>query len=170
VTTATAAPAAVVDRFINATPERIWNALTRQEELQRWFFTEVKTDPRRGGNYDMWWRSEKEPERDHRRFGKYLDFDPFTRLSFEWRGDLTGPKGLQGMGDTVVTITLTPEGAGTRLRLVHTGWNSTDAARKECDGHQRGWTFFMDNLASVLESGNDRRAEFFGQHTCAGQS
>lgn len=165
-TTATA-PAVVVERFIKATPERVWNALTRQEELERWFFAEARTDPRPGGTYDVWWRSKRRPELDHRRFGKYLDFDPFTRLSFEWRGDQAGPRGLRGVGDTVVTITLTPEAGGTRLRLTHTGWNSTDLARTECDSHQGGWTFFMDNLASVLETGKDRRAEHFGEHCCA---
>lgn len=157
----------VVERFIKATPERLWNALTREEELRRWFFSEVKTDPRRGGGYDMWWRSEKEPGRDHRRFGKYIEFDPFTRLSFEWRGDADCPRGLQNVGNTVVTITLKPEGAGTRLCLTHTGWNNTELARKEVESHRGGWNFYIGNLTSVLETGADGRAAHFGQHVCA---
>ncbi len=59
--------------------------------------------------------------------------------------------------DTVVTITLTPEAGGTRLRLVHSGWPGGEAGRKHRDSHPGGWSFFIGNLASVLEEGPDLR-------------
>ena len=153
----------VVERFIRATPQRVFAALTDAQELERWFFTEVQTDPRPGGSYAMWWRSEKEPERDHRRLGRYLEFVPGERLTFEWRGDGTGPKELTQIGETTVTITLKAEAGGTRLRLVHTGWADNEVARKSRESHRGGWTFYVENLERFLAGGPDERQRLIGQ-------
>jgi uncharacterized protein YndB with AHSA1/START domain len=156
-------PEVVVERVLRAAPERVWRALTDPAELQRWFFTDCETDVRVGGSYRMWWRSAKEPAMDHERIGNYLEVVPGRRLVFEWKGGATGDKCLEGVASTVVTITLKPEGAGTRLRLVHAGWPGTPEGRESRKGHDRGWTFYFENLDGWLADGIDRRAAEFGQ-------
>jgi uncharacterized protein YndB with AHSA1/START domain len=153
----------VVERFIQAAPDRVFKALTHADEIERWFFTDVTTDPRPGGGYAMWWRSATEPQRDHDRVGRYLEFIPGRKLVFEWQGSPDCPRKFPWDKPTVVTITLSPEGTGTCLKLVHTGFDDTDTGRDSCKAHAEGWNFYADQLGRYLTGGPDLRAEKFGQ-------
>jgi uncharacterized protein YndB with AHSA1/START domain len=52
--------------------------------------------------------------------------------------------------ETLVTFTLTPVSGGTRLSLVHSGWESISAAdRPLADGYEQGWS---GKLAALRES------------------
>ncbi|MDX2115806.1 MAG: SRPBCC domain-containing protein [Planctomycetota bacterium] len=162
------APDVVVERHIRATPQRIWRALTDARELERWFFTECTTDPRPAGSYHAVWKHRSDHSKTNTRFGKYLEFQPHTRLSFEWQGSTTDPNKCLPEGLlTTVTITLTPRDGGTDLRLVHTGWPTDPLCIESRNGHEGGWTFYMNNLADVIQSGIDRRAESLEQATRA---
>lgn len=153
-----------VERWINAPASRIFSALTKAEELERWFFTEAQTDPRVHGSYRIHWRSAKDSSRDHERFGKYLEIVPDRKVVFQWQAGKSGCHSLEGVGDTIVTITLTPERGGTTVKLVHTGWADSDAGREACGGHQKGWTFYLGNLDAYLSGGPDQRSTSeFGQ-------
>lgn len=151
----------VVERWMNALPERVYTALTKASEIERWFFTEAETDARAGGSYRLKWRSATDPKRDHERLGRYLELVPSRRVVFEWSGK--GCDGLNNVSDTVVSITLTPERGGTLVRLEHTGWSATEDGRKSRDGHDKGWTFYMQNLAAWLAGEPDQRAAELGQ-------
>lgn len=155
------APSVVVERLIKADAPRIFRALTEASELTKWCFTEAATDPRTGGDYRWTWRSRVDPKRDHERFGKYLEVVPHSRIVFEWRGRVWDSN--EQMPDTVVTITLTPRGDGTLVRLVHSGWPNTTAARTLRDSHQGGWTYYMENLDAFLNGGADTRAQRHNQ-------
>jgi uncharacterized protein YndB with AHSA1/START domain len=155
-------PDVVVEKFINASPERIWKALTDGSEIEKWFFTSAETDPRPGGSYKMKWESKKDNLHNHNRWGNYLKFVPNKELQFEWRG--LGKENKSGHAFdptdehlTIVTITLTPENNGTRVKLIHSGWGATPEWEASRKGHNEGWTFYLDNLASVIESGTDLR-------------
>ncbi len=147
-----------VEKHINATPARIFRALTDAEELKTWFFSEAKTDPRTGGSYEMTWRSAKDASRDHSRFGKYLEVVPDRKIVFEWKGEV-GCKGesRETLPDTVVTITLTPRDGGTLVTLVHAQWPDSDFGRTQRESHNGGWTFYLQNLADVIEGRADQR-------------
>lgn len=149
----------VVERVIKASPERIFRALTDGAELEKWFFSECRTDPRQGGKYRFKWQAQDDPSRDHDRFGQYLEFVPNERIAFEWLGDPGGRFPLFAEARTVVTITLKKEGDATRVRLVHTGWPETEQARSTRDSHQRGWTFYIENLDRYLGGGADLRVQ-----------
>ncbi|HBS28393.1 MAG TPA: hypothetical protein DEB06_02835 [Phycisphaerales bacterium] len=153
----------VVERMIKASPQRIFRALTDAGELEKWFFSECRTDPRAGGDYRFKWRSPDEPDRDHDRFGSYLEFIPDERLVFEWLGEPTGrfalPKGMR----SIVTITLAKRAEGTLLRLVHTGWPDTQQSAALRDSHASGWTFYMGNLDRFLNGAEDLRAAHHAQ-------
>ena len=166
-TTHTTSTEVVVERLIRATPQRIFRALTVASELEKWFFTDVRTDPRPGGAYRMEWKAGQGcEETDHSRIGTYLEVVPDRRLVFEWLGvpDERHDRGYSLRGaHTVVTITLTPEGDATRLRLVHTGFADSDHGHTTAASHTNGWTFYMGNLDRYLTGGADERAREFRQ-------
>lgn len=96
------------DFFFKAAPERLWQALTLQEELTRWMGTEVIIEPRVGGRLDV---KGIYP-------GVIQEFDPPRRMVWTW-----GP--ADGSEPVTETVTLHPENGGTRLHLhvvVQTRW------------------------------------------------
>jgi uncharacterized protein YndB with AHSA1/START domain len=109
-----------VDQFLAHPPAKVWRALTDPDLLARWLmpndfrpavghaFT-FRTDPRPGAGFDGVVHCE------------VLALDPERQLCISWRG---GPL------DTTVTWTLVPEGRGTRLFLVHDGFDPDDPAQQ----------------------------------------
>lgn len=162
-------PDVVVERFIRATPQRVFEALTNPKDLERWFFTEAATDPRQGGGYQMTWRSSTDPKNDHTRIGRYLEFVPGQKLVFDWASPAPSADGggdcgdLAHVGTTIVTITLAAERDGTRLRLVHSGWKNDGRTRASRNSHNDGWSYYVEHLGSYLVGGPDTRTATHNQ-------
>ena len=66
--------------FLKATPQRVFQALTEKEELERWFLTKAEVDVRPGGAIRFEWA------RTGGVFnvGKTLVLEPPHRLSSTW--------------------------------------------------------------------------------------
>jgi len=100
-------------------PERVWRALTRPEELSRWFSDRVELDPTIGGEIILEW------DAYGRATGVVEAFDPPHKFAFRWRAHGVDPlEPLALDNSTLVTFTLASTGAGTRLELVETGFAS----------------------------------------------
>ena len=99
------------DAFYPHPPERVWNALTRREAIVRWLM-ENDFEPRVGHRFQL--RAKPQPGWDGIVNCEVLELDPPRRMAWSWKSN--APL------DTVLTITLTPESNGTRLRLAHTGF------------------------------------------------
>jgi uncharacterized protein YndB with AHSA1/START domain len=93
--------------FINATPQRVFQALTEPAELERWFVQKAEIDARPGGAIRFEWAP------DAVEIGTILVLEPPHRLSYSWEA-------LEPSA-TTITFALTAENEGTRLHLIHTG-------------------------------------------------
>lgn len=152
-----------VERFIAATPARLYRALTDATELEQWFFSDIATDPRPGGHYRGRWRSKSNPAEVRNHSGRYLELVPDHKIVFEWNADGSGASDSKDVVTTIVTITLTPEGAGTRVRLTQTGWPDSASGHESRDGHDSGWTFYLENLSNFATGAPDLRESRLGQ-------
>lgn len=143
---------AVTDRIereivVAAPPERLWEILTRPEHIARWFMMESQVDLRPGGAMVL--TSEE--------FGKFQGVvetvDPPRVFSYRWARHADTPV-AEGTA-TLVEFTLTPEGDGTRVRVVETGFASTDAVRVDQERHaeanSQGWLQVLDTLRRYAE-------------------
>jgi uncharacterized protein YndB with AHSA1/START domain len=73
--------------------------------------------------------------------GVYREVEPPSKLVFSWAWETpTSP------GETLVTLRLEPEGAGTRLLLVHERFPNAE----ECEKHRKGWTGSLERLPEVV--------------------
>jgi uncharacterized protein YndB with AHSA1/START domain len=134
----------VVERelHIDASPETVFGFFTDPALMVRWKGTKATLDPRPGGIYRV------EMSDQVIAVGEYVELDPPHRLvlTWGWEGDYAGTP----PGSSRVEITLTPDGDGTRLHLVHSGLPSAEAA----EAHGYGWDLYMPRLAIAAAGGD----------------
>jgi uncharacterized protein YndB with AHSA1/START domain len=129
--TATETLSVTVEREIPYPPEKIWRALTQPHLIEEWL---MKNDfkPAVGHRFDL--------RADWGSVGcQVLEVEPNKTLSYTWAAH-----GL----DSVVTWTLTPTRAGTRLRMEQSGFRPDQ--QQAYQGAQYGWQRFFGNLDRVL--------------------
>lgn len=129
-----------ISRVLSAPPERVWRAFTDPAALVAWFWPErlvptAETDVRVGGRYRI-----DGPGAAIAVSGEYMSVEPASRLAFTWRWD-------GETEETLVTVQLTPAGAGTELVVTHERF-ADDADR---DSHTKGWSDCLDRLPGWLE-------------------
>jgi uncharacterized protein YndB with AHSA1/START domain len=75
-------------------------------------------------------------------WGTVLEWEPPSRAVFTWHPDRT-PDTAQN-----IEVRFTSEGSGTRLELIHTGWERLgQEARKARRGYPMGWTYVLNHWA-----------------------
>jgi uncharacterized protein YndB with AHSA1/START domain len=125
--------------FINATPQRVFQALTEPAELERWFVQKAEVDLRTGGAIRFEWAP------DAVEIGTILELDPPHRLSYSWEA-------LEPSA-TTITFALTAENEGTRLHLLHTGIGEGEDWDRYYTSITSGWSAHLNNLTAWLETG-----------------
>lgn len=141
-----ALPSVTLVRRIKASPARVWAAITRPDQMLRWWgpdagpTLDVDADVRPGGRFSVTFRLLDGSE--HTPTGLYREVEPETRLSFTW--DL--PQAQEP--PSLVTFRLAPidGGDGTELTLTHE--HLPDAATRA--SHEAGWTGLLDKLPLFL--------------------
>ena len=130
-------PGPVIEREvrIEARPEIVFELLTDSEQYARWKGRKASLDPRPGGQF----RAEINDQAVA--VGEYVELDPPRRVVFTW-----GWEGhpLVPPGSSTVEITLTPDGDGTLLRLLHRGLPAG-----EVEQHTHGWDLYLSRLVEV---------------------
>jgi uncharacterized protein YndB with AHSA1/START domain len=141
-TTMTAQTTQVYSLFIKATPEAIWDAITKPEFTKQYFYAskvEFANGRRRalGPNGELWGDEE------------VLEEDPPRRLVHGWRG-LYDPE-LAEEATSRVTWEIEPqEGGVSRLTVIH---DQLEGAPKTAESVAGGWMFVLSGLKTLLETG-----------------
>ena len=132
-------------RTIPASPERVFEAWTTSEQMERWTcpdptaHVEVDIDLRVGGRYLIRMEVEGGP---FTAFGTYREIDPPRRLVYTWEWKQPHPMQVE----TVVTVEFHPVERGTEIRLTHEGF----PASSDRDGHETGWKICTEKLADMV--------------------
>ena len=141
-TTATI-PAVRLQRTLNASPERVFDAWLDSAALTKFMRPgptmkcDVVNDPRVGGKFLITMMDDNSV---HPHTGEYLEIDRPRKLVFTWYSKSTR------MASSTVTIELEPVAGGrTELTLTHVG-----LPEDQINGHNGGWTAIADMLGKVL--------------------
>jgi uncharacterized protein YndB with AHSA1/START domain len=138
-TTVDGRPAVRFERRLDHPPDAVWRMVTEPAELAYWFPCEVELDLRPGGAMRFVFSP------DFAIDGEVLELDAPRRFAFHWGAD-------------VLRFELEPDGAHTRLTLLHVLYEEgEDAAAKTA----AGWHLCLDALADRLD-GAETAAETGG--------
>ena len=139
------------DIVIDAPPERVWAVLTEPEHVAVWFSQSVEGDLRPGAGSTLTWK-------EHGSFPIVVErSEPPSFFSYRWAARSPGAEPAAG-NSTLVEFTLVPEGAGTRLRVVESGFGSLDAEQEEyVRDNTEGWKGALSSLQEYVAETLARR-------------
>ncbi len=112
-----------VDEVFPHSPEMIWKTLTTPELIGRWLMmTPTGFEPVVGNRFT--YQTTPIGRWDGLIDCQVLEAEPNERLVYSWQGGNDANVGYGSRLDTVVALTLTKVSAGTRVRLVHSGFEA----------------------------------------------
>jgi uncharacterized protein YndB with AHSA1/START domain len=136
---------------IEATPEVVFEVISRPEHIREWWSDEAEFDSAVGGSGELVFG-------DRATAGAnvvpltVVDAEPPRLFSFRWAYDsaeVAAPR-----NSLLVTFELVPSGAGTVVRLTETGFREMgwEAAVLEAqyNDHIAGWDFFLPRLGEYV--------------------
>jgi uncharacterized protein YndB with AHSA1/START domain len=145
-TTMTAQATQVYSIFIRASAEQVWDAITKPEFTQKYFYgSRIESSFEQGEPYEGFSGDRAEKLVD----GEVLEASPPSKLVTTWRAlyDLETAKEPHSR----VSWEIEPAGEGiVRLTVVHDG---LEAAPKTAENVAGGWSFVLSGLKTVLETG-----------------
>ena len=129
----------IVKREFAAPPEKLWRALTQPHLIEAWL---MRNDfqPVVGHSFKLRgdWGGVLDCE--------VLEIEPQRTLAYTWNFTHEDPRyDLR----SVVTFSLTPTAAGTRLRMEQSGFRPGQTQAR--GGAHHGWNQFLENLEQMLE-------------------
>jgi uncharacterized protein YndB with AHSA1/START domain len=139
-TTATTQATQVYSVFVKATPEQVWDAITKPEFTQQYFYG-VRIELRDGRRFstlrDMAWDEE------------VLEESPPRRLVHSWSSQYDPEMAAEE--PSRVTWEIEPQESGlTKLTVVH---DRLEGAPKTAESVAGGWMYVLSGLKTLLETG-----------------
>jgi uncharacterized protein YndB with AHSA1/START domain len=134
---------------VEATPEVVYEVISRPEHLRQWWPDEAELEPVPGATGVITFGDSSTPD-SHVVSLTVVEADPPRRFSFRWTHGAGEP--ATATNSLLVTFDLVPAGDGTLLRLVETGFRERGweaAVLEECyRDHVTGWDHFLPRLVT----------------------
>ena len=143
--------------YIDATPKKLWKALTEPAKTKRWWHVAYVTDWKSGSVFDVQQSgiTIKDPEQ------VVLESTPYSRLSYTWHTFSPEWAELNGFDEETrlkfasetrskVTFEIAKTDHVVRLTVVHDGF---DDASNVLDAIGQGWPPLLSSLKTYLETG-----------------
>lgn len=133
-------PSLTLKRHFKAPPALVFEAWTDPEKIMHWIGPEnvtpvrAEADPRVDGKFRFVMRSDDGEEHDVS--GVYREIVPNEKLVFTWAWRSMPER------ESLVTVTIKPDGDGSLLTLKHEQFFDETAAKN----HEHGWTGSLNKL------------------------
>jgi uncharacterized protein YndB with AHSA1/START domain len=131
--------AIVEELTIEATPQRVWRAITEPDEIVQWWAFEARVKPEVGSLGEFRFRPP----------AGVLQFE-MAELDQDEKVRWISRQGSPQWAGTSVTWQLMPVHNGTKLIFTHDGFAQVDEAYERTRGN---WQYFLASLKSYLETG-----------------
>jgi uncharacterized protein YndB with AHSA1/START domain len=149
------APRLRIQRTFSVAPDNLFRAWTDAVDktlvpyqAKVYWSTSPTVDANVGGHFN-WSVVSKDGEQEVFHFrGTYREYRAPRKLSFTWEWESLPISGVEGPGNTLVTLKFVPAGKGTIVILTQTGFAS-QAARQ---AHEKGWNRCFDGIEQLLRA------------------
>jgi len=146
-TTATTTATQVYQVFIKASPEEIWEAITKPEFTRRYFHRSlVDSTFEPGAPFASWSEDRTQKYVD----GEVLEADPPRLLRHTWRALYDEETALEPHSRVTWEIE-EDEGGVTKLTVVHDRLEAAPKTAESVGGD--GWSYVLSGLKTLLETG-----------------
>jgi uncharacterized protein YndB with AHSA1/START domain len=133
-----------VEQLVNASSPQVYQAFTRSTALRGWMCDVALADARPSGRLYFGWHV------GYYANGEFTELAEDEYVAFTWHG-------RNEPGTTQVKVALAAKDDGTQLTLTHGGIGSGDEWAGTAEQYEREWKRALENLKSVLETGQDQR-------------
>jgi uncharacterized protein YndB with AHSA1/START domain len=145
-TTMTEQTTQVYSVFIRATPDQVWDAITKPEFTARYFYGSVIDSTFEPGSPYLGWSSDRTQQYVD---GEVLESDPPRLLRHTWRALYDEETAAEQ--PSRVTWEIEPQDGGvTKLTVVH---DQLEASPKTALNVAGGWMYILSGLKTLLETG-----------------
>ena len=142
----TATSTQIYQVFIKASPEQVWDAITKPEFTSKYFYGSVIDSTFEPGASLNGWSSDRTQQYID---GEVLESHPPQRLSHTWRALYDEETAAEP--HSRVTWDIEPaDGGVTKLTVVH---DQLEASPKTAENVAGGWSFILSGLKTLLETG-----------------
>jgi uncharacterized protein YndB with AHSA1/START domain len=132
--------------FIKASPEAIWEAITKPEFTSRYFYGSQVESSLEPGTPFLGWSPDREQLWTD---GQVLESDEPRRLSYTWRA-LYDEQTAAEEPSRVTWEIEAQDGGVSKLTVVH---DRLEAAPKTAENVAGGWMYILSGLKTLLETG-----------------
>jgi uncharacterized protein YndB with AHSA1/START domain len=136
-----------LSRRFNAPRERVFDAWTNPDVLEKWWAAQpnwdtpiAEVDARPGGNYRLAMRDPDSGE-THTLVGEYREVTRPERLVYTWTWESNVDE-MKGSENTLVEVDFREDGDATEVVVTHSGFATPELR----DMHAQGWNGCLDNL------------------------
>jgi uncharacterized protein YndB with AHSA1/START domain len=142
--------------LLRCTPDRAFEFFTDNDLLSSWLADSGEVEPVMGGKYEIFW----DPalvENDGTRGCKITAIEPGKFLSFDWRGPTMFEQTMNvadPLTHVVVFFIPSPDGAGTEVHLVHSGWGSGEEWEQARLWFENAWRLAFGALEGLVNGGD----------------
>jgi uncharacterized protein YndB with AHSA1/START domain len=139
----------VLDEVFPHSPAAIWRALTSGDLMARWMMTPIGFEPVKGNRFTF--STKPAGAWDGTIHCQVLEVVENKRFVYSWKGGHDENVGYGSRLDTIVTWTLSGSEAGTRLRLIHSGFilPQNDSAFESIG---EGWNKCLPKLRALTDT------------------
>jgi len=130
---------------LRCNPQKAFEMFTVNEHVEKWLTKAADIEPEVGGKYELFWNLD-DKEHDSTIGCRITALHPGRLLAFEWKG----PQQFEFMNQvrplTHVVVAFIPEGEGTEVHLIHTGWLNTAAWEEARQWFEKAWILALSEL------------------------
>lgn len=136
----------VIDEVFPHAPSVIWKAIATGELINRWMMKQTGFEPKKGSKFSF--QTPPSDDWDGVIHCEVLEIILNERLAYSWKSGVQTSAGYVPRLDTVVTWTLSKHDLGTRLRLVHSGF---ELPKNETvfNNINAGWSRLLPKMIAV---------------------